>query len=201
MATETKQRIIAGALRQFQLFGFQRTSIDSIANALGMSKKTLYQHFRSKDQLIYAVVDHLVEVIRTRVADALTASTPTETALHHIVEVAQFMSQTITPAMVHDMRTMPEVWTYVERKRAAVLADLGTLIARGQKRGEVRDDLDPSFISSVLLQLVNALVNPTMMASMNLSPGVMVQNVVSLVMRGVLVHTRPRRKGSTHANT
>jgi AcrR family transcriptional regulator len=200
VAATTRHQIVTAALRQFQLFGFQHTSVDSIADALGISKKTLYQHFRSKDQLIRAVVDEIADTVMKRAEVVTAATTPPARALRRVAEVGHYLSQTITPAMVHDMRSMPQVWAYVESKRATALTSLGALIRRGQESGDVRRDLDPGFISAMLLQLVNALINPTMMTAMNLAPGVMVRNIVTMILRGVLVHkTTPKKRKARHA--
>ena len=53
----TRQRIVAGAYRLFYREGFQRTGVDAVAEAAGVTKRTLYNHFSSKDELIAAVLE------------------------------------------------------------------------------------------------------------------------------------------------
>lgn len=55
-ATAARRRIIAGARRHFFANGFRRVTMDDLANELGMSKKTLYTHFSSKEELVKAVL-------------------------------------------------------------------------------------------------------------------------------------------------
>lgn len=57
IATETRQRILDGAYRLFYTTGFARGSMDAIAEMAGITKRTLYQHFDSKDHLVAAVMD------------------------------------------------------------------------------------------------------------------------------------------------
>ena len=60
---EPKDRISIKAEELFMQFGIRSVSMDDIANHLGMSKKTLYQYFADKDELVEAVVDgHINEV-------------------------------------------------------------------------------------------------------------------------------------------
>jgi TetR/AcrR family transcriptional regulator, cholesterol catabolism regulator len=60
---EPKERILIKAEELFMQFGIRSVSMDDIANHLGMSKKTLYQYFADKDELVEAVVDgHINEV-------------------------------------------------------------------------------------------------------------------------------------------
>lgn len=50
--TETRRRIIAAANTLFYLSGVKATSLDAIAEKAGVTKRTVYYHFTSKDDLI-----------------------------------------------------------------------------------------------------------------------------------------------------
>ncbi len=54
---ETGLRIQQKAHELFMQYGLRSVSMDDIANSLGMSKKTIYQYFADKDELVDAVVD------------------------------------------------------------------------------------------------------------------------------------------------
>ena len=56
---DVKDRIVQGSLRQFMQYGFRNVSMDDIASNLGMSKKTLYQHFTEKEELVAAALETL----------------------------------------------------------------------------------------------------------------------------------------------
>jgi AcrR family transcriptional regulator len=49
---EVKERIQEKANELFLQYGIRSVSMDDIANALGMSKKTIYQYFADKDELV-----------------------------------------------------------------------------------------------------------------------------------------------------
>ena len=53
----TRQRIVAAAARLFYNEGIRAASVDAIAEKAGVTKKTLYYHFRSKDELIAAYLE------------------------------------------------------------------------------------------------------------------------------------------------
>ncbi len=54
----TRSRILSAAYELFYKEGFARVSMDAIAEAGGVTKRTLYYHFESKDALAAAVLDH-----------------------------------------------------------------------------------------------------------------------------------------------
>jgi AcrR family transcriptional regulator len=53
----TRERIVAAAARLFYNEGIRAASVDAIAEKAGITKKTLYYHFRSKDELIAAYLE------------------------------------------------------------------------------------------------------------------------------------------------
>jgi AcrR family transcriptional regulator len=56
-ASRTRARIVAAAGRLFYGEGIRAVSVDAVAEAAGVTKKTLYYHFRSKDELIAAYLE------------------------------------------------------------------------------------------------------------------------------------------------
>ena len=56
--SEKRQHLIDTAIRLFSAHGFHNTGIDWIAEEANVSKKTMYHHFRSKEELILAALRH-----------------------------------------------------------------------------------------------------------------------------------------------
>lgn len=70
----TRQRIIDAAYECFWRAGYTRTSLDTIADRAGVTKRTLYSYFRSKDDLLAAVMSHynaLAEQRLKRIGDRM----------------------------------------------------------------------------------------------------------------------------------
>jgi AcrR family transcriptional regulator len=57
---ETRLRLIQAAFREFYQNGFQGTGLGAIIKRAGVSKGALYNHFESKQELGYAVVDEII---------------------------------------------------------------------------------------------------------------------------------------------
>jgi len=74
-SAETRQQIIDAAYTLFYQNGFMRSGVDAIANTAGITKRTLYQHFASKDELIEAVLENQHQIALERIrqwADCIT---------------------------------------------------------------------------------------------------------------------------------
>jgi AcrR family transcriptional regulator len=61
---EPKNRIAEKAEELYMRFGIRSVSMENMAEALGMSKKTLYQYFADKDELVVEVVKRHTDVVR-----------------------------------------------------------------------------------------------------------------------------------------
>ena len=57
-----KEEIVKRALNDFMQYGFKTFTMDDLANKMGMSKKTLYEHFPSKSDLVEATLDYALEM-------------------------------------------------------------------------------------------------------------------------------------------
>ncbi len=56
--SQKRQELVDTAIRLFSEHGFHNTGIDWIADQANVSKKTMYHHFRSKEELILAALKH-----------------------------------------------------------------------------------------------------------------------------------------------
>ena len=71
MARETvvdsRQEILRTAARLFQQRGYDATSMNDVAAALKLSKGGLYHHFQSKDEILFEIMDHAMQITEERV--------------------------------------------------------------------------------------------------------------------------------------
>jgi len=68
-AEQTRLRILDAAYGLFWRQGFLRISMDEIAARVGITKRALYQHFRSKDDLMAAVLVYASDLAMKRLRD------------------------------------------------------------------------------------------------------------------------------------
>ena len=60
-AMDNKERIIEGAAELFRIYGIKSVTMDSLATHLGMSKRTIYEIFADKDELLIGVLKFMAE--------------------------------------------------------------------------------------------------------------------------------------------
>jgi AcrR family transcriptional regulator len=100
---EPKERILIKAEEMFMQYGIRSVSMDDIANNLGMSKKTLYQYYADKDELVNAVVDSHISSIQT---DCMSCRQDAKDAIHEIfITMERIMEQfsNMNPMVLYDL--------------------------------------------------------------------------------------------------
>ena len=101
---DTKQRIQKAAHDLVMQYSIRSVSMDDIAANLGMSKKTIYQYFKDKDELVEAVVD---DVITTNQCECNADRDKADNAIHEIFLVMDMMVEmfkTMNPSILFDMQ-------------------------------------------------------------------------------------------------
>ncbi|SFD72717.1 TetR/AcrR family transcriptional regulator [Thermophagus xiamenensis] len=64
-----KNRIIKKAQEQFLQFGYSRVRVSDIATELAISKKTVYNHFKGKEELLYSVIENFQDEIESQLEE------------------------------------------------------------------------------------------------------------------------------------
>src|SRR5437588_4621284 len=64
---DSRQEILRTAARLFQQRGYDATSMNDVAAALKLSKGGLYHHFQSKDEILFEIMNHAMEITQERV--------------------------------------------------------------------------------------------------------------------------------------
>jgi len=77
---QTRQRIIEVGLRMFMADGYEATTLDAIAEAADISRRTYFSYFASKDDLLLAWQDDAIDDLRAAVLESASGRTPLEAA-------------------------------------------------------------------------------------------------------------------------
>jgi len=115
MARETvvdsRQEILRTAARLFQQRGYDATSMNDVAAALKLSKGGLYHHFQSKDEILFEIMSHAMEITQERVLNPVRGIADPEERLRalirlHIEVVLSPRDREIT-VMLHENHPLP----------------------------------------------------------------------------------------------
>src|SRR5882757_1701392 len=108
---DSRQEILRTAARLFQQRGYDATSMNDVAAALKLSKGGLYHHFQSKDEILFEIMNHAMEITQERVVDPVRGIAAPEERLRalirlHIEVVLSPRDREIT-VMLHENHPLP----------------------------------------------------------------------------------------------
>ncbi|MFZ0278630.1 MAG: TetR/AcrR family transcriptional regulator [Candidatus Sulfotelmatobacter sp.] len=108
---DSRQEILRTAARLFQQRGYDATSMNDVAAALKLSKGGLYHHFQSKDEILYEIMNHAMEITEERVLNPVRGIADPEERLRalirlHIEVVLSPRDREIT-VMLHENHPLP----------------------------------------------------------------------------------------------
>lgn len=86
MTDRKREAIIEAAVQEFRRNGFEATSMDRIASAAEVSKRTVYNHFPSKDVLFAEILNQLYQRIHAQLTVPYSAERPLRDQLQELLE-------------------------------------------------------------------------------------------------------------------
>ncbi len=150
---ELEKKILNASIGMFFSHGIKAVSMDDVAKAVGISKRTLYEHFGSKDALLMGCISDIIED-RSQKMSALIDTTDSfiELILRCVHEAIDF-TQNIAPQFFEDLNNMNYAGAKAEmdssmgkfRKR------IERLVEKGKSDGLLRQDIDAEFTTFVML--------------------------------------------------
>jgi len=164
-------------------------TMDVLAHELGMSKKTLYAHFASKDAIVEAVIDLISEAILKQTDAWLQEPKLGFTRkLRVVLEVIGTQLSFLTPAFLRDLqRFAPHLHRRIDDLRARnVPLVFGKMLDVGLEEGMVRPDLDVPFVIEFWLQALNGLLHPEVLDRTGLLPRTVFEKSLDLFFLGLL---------------
>jgi AcrR family transcriptional regulator len=186
---EIKRRIHEKALDTFLHFGFSKVTMNEIAEELGMSKKTLYQYFPSKEELLAAVVNKLQDDTATAV-ESLVQRTNIDFVqkLRSALNLLAEFHAKMTPHFMADLeKHAPEVGKCSnEFKRDRMRMIMSQLVTEGVQKGIFRSDIHPELIVLIYGGALQNLLRPENFGRLVLSVSEVHQIISKVLIEGLL---------------
>ena len=160
--TDIKDNILKVAIERMQQVGIRSVSIDDICHELGISKKTFYVYFPSKDDLVHAILHKHEQKVAHDLDNALSKRTITQV----IVEWAKIAKSTAkkdlkTPAMMYDLeKYYPQLFVAHKKvMRETTEKILVRFLEKGVSEGIFRAEIDVDVVAMMFLDMQYRLLD------------------------------------------
>ena len=141
--------------------GFYKTTMDELASELGMSKKTIYKFFPSKDDLVMAIAKSFMKSLKRKIVNALNTDKNAIEKLGELIKVLAKVSEKVSPTRMEEMKKhFPIIWNEIDNFRTKTMYEnITKVIEQGVEEG-LFINYPNSIVMNVLVGSIRNVVNP-----------------------------------------
>jgi len=170
--------------------GFSRVTTQDIAASIGISKKTLYQYFPSKNEIVLAALRANFEGLGKKV-DVLfdNPEMSFEARFTALLSILSVQINSISFLLIEDIhKYLPEAWEIIDTfRREKVLNRLIVLIREGQRQGFVRQSLDIDTVLFLIFNIITQVLRPEILISEGRSIHSIFLTLINLIYGGLFI--------------
>jgi AcrR family transcriptional regulator len=187
-----RRRIVIRVRSHLFARGYSALTMDDLAKDLGMSKKTLYVSFRSKEEIVRAALDEFASEIRADADRSLADRSLgfSEKLRGFALGLMERLAQ-VTPEVLRDLEQhAPPLHRHVEQlRRKNIPYIFGRFIEEGQIAGKVREDINPAFAAEYYLHAMQGMMHPATLLRLRARPDVVLDQTIRIFFGGMLTPT------------
>ncbi|WP_439883198.1 TetR/AcrR family transcriptional regulator [Pontibacter sp. MBLB2868] len=194
---DPKSKIITKAKSLFFAHGYTKVLMAHIARELGMSKKTLYQYFNGKEELLNVVIEQyqieLQRGVETIMADDTLLFSEKVTQIFSYVATKL---HAINPLLIDDIKeNSPKSWVLIQEYKAdAAFLRFNALLDEGVEKGFIRDDVNRPLAVLLYASALETILNPDftrhmprkLTDNMPTTPDAVFDGLVNIIFNGIL---------------
>jgi len=195
--SDIETKILEVAYQYFIKQGYKNTTMDEIAQELGMSKKTLYKYFPGKLELLAATFDILKTRLSIKVSALLDNKLiPYTVKLKSLLSTVASDVSTINPKILDELRDhAPSIWAdLLAYIRESGYLRFQKLIQEGIEKGYVLPTVNVSFIVFIYTSAIQNLIDhkflsqfpEEMRSGFKLSPAEIYDQAIQIIYTGIL---------------
>jgi len=193
---QNKKRILETARILFNRFGFHKVPVDEIVSQLGMSKKTFYKYFESKDMLVKTLVDIHIQDINFRVNHIVQNK-----QLNFIQKIENYLNIIASFHAIISENFMRDIIKYnsdimkqiEEAGKKLIMENFRVLFTKGIEENTVRSDVDPDLFVTIYSHIVQKMHDPHVLSNISYSFDEINKMTTTILFKGIL--TEEARKG------
>lgn len=178
-----RERIIDATWRQILKYGIKRFTVQDIATALGISKKTIYAHFESKEAIVEALCEKLAAADRVVHMEALESQAGFLEKLDLLIN-AHYHRQMPLSFLAELNRYYPEIARHLNSELPRAI--YRELIDQGIREGYIRTDIHPAILELILDKSLEALDDNKFLTDYDITVQQGLQILRNVLLYGVL---------------
>jgi len=182
-----KDKILECAKELFQKYGIRSVSMDDIAHHVGISKKTIYQHFSDKDDIITLAMR---QATCEKKATLLGLRKQATDAVDMMIKIHQYIQKNFnnaTASLVFELQKYhEESWKIIQEFKYGFLADfIKEDLKVGIAQGYFREDINADIIAKIRLEEVTMASNDEIFPKNSFNHDEVSNNILEHFIQGI----------------
>jgi AcrR family transcriptional regulator len=184
---DIKERIINETFGLFVKFGIRSVTMDQIASHLGISKRTLYETFREKNELLTEGIEHFRGIMHADAMKIINRSDNVIESLYYIGKHGEEMRKRVNPLFFEDIRKYyPEIHSKIsDRSRNKQYSIMLTMIRKGINDGVFKKGLNPEIVNEFWHEIMNIFMNEEIFPRDQYSQDDLLKNMITPYLIGI----------------
>lgn len=182
-----KQKILKYSTQRFLSEGFSKITMDEIASGMHISKKTIYKHFQSKDDLLEQCVMFFLNENAPKVEEVLQNDDSSIEKFRKLFDVLSKLSYKVSDKWLRDIRIhKPDLWEMVDEFRTKRLKlFLSSILQQGIDEGYI-NKIPVELLFTVFMSSIRAVVSPDFISQTEYSLNGAINDFLKLFFGGLL---------------
>ena len=187
---ELDHRIVLKSTDLFLRFGIKSVSMDDIAKELGISKKTIYQYFSNKQDLLNTILQEQTTMEKSVVEDILRDS---RDAIDEILKIARFVIEQLKEVSPHTIYDLQKYYNdsyraWDNHHKKYIFTVIKNNILRGIEEGHYRNDIHADFLAKVYIEMINLVTDSEKFPLFERHFDQMYEQLINYHIRGLVSH-------------
>ena len=185
---EIKNRIITEARQLFVKYGIRSITMDMIAEHLGISKRTIYENFKDKNELLKSCINAAIADQRKMNEEIIRSSSNIIDAIFVFIKNSINTLKRINPAFFYDIQKYyPAIWRKtIHKNDERNFNRIVSLLNKGISEGLFREDINVEIIARLILEQFKLLSNQEIFPEDKYSMIDIFENIVINFVRGIV---------------
>ncbi len=181
------ERIVNEATQQFLQFGIRNVTMDKIAADLGISKRTVYEVFKDKTELVRTCIEFLFQQHEAKIKIILETSSNVIEVFSSALREGMKVMNSINPVFFQDLKKFyPEIWMSIHARNMEKSYILTIdLLKKGIEEGLFREDINIKIVSKLFHEQNNLIMDEQVFPRNEFSLPEIYRNLTINFMRGI----------------
>ncbi|GAA0530231.1 TetR/AcrR family transcriptional regulator [Chitinophaga japonensis] len=182
-----RDRILDTALRMFRTYGIKSVTMFDISRECGISKKTVYEHFTDKAELVQEGIGTLLEMLTEQMSSARREAADAIDELMRTTRNIEVLGRTMNPVMLFEIQKYhPQAAQAIAQfKREGVLQHIRENLERGIAEGWYRSNLNMDIIARMRQLQLESAFDPSQYPAEQFDPHEVMQEITANYIMGI----------------